>query len=162
VVAPVSGSVVHVGAVGRKTMSDTVDSVTKDLDVPSDLSDLETMGYKQELKRGLGPFASFCSGFSFVSILTTVFELFTLGFGFGGPAYIWTWPVVFFGQFAVALIFAELSAKYPIAGAIYQWSRRVSNDPLGWVAGWLMLIGYIVSVAAIAVALQTVLPEVWS
>jgi hypothetical protein len=35
-------------------MSDTVDSRTRDLDVPSDLSDLETLGYKQELKRGLG------------------------------------------------------------------------------------------------------------
>jgi len=136
----------------------TATDVTK----AGDFSDLQSLGYKQELKRGLGPFASFCSGFSFVSILTTVFELFTLGFGFGGPAYIWTWPLVFLGQFAVALVFAELSAKYPIAGAIYQWSRRVSNDPLGWLAGWLMLIGYIVSVAAIAVALQTVLPEVWS
>ncbi len=126
-----------------------------------DSGDLETLGYKQELHRGLGPFASFASGFSFVSILTTVFQLFILGFGFGGPAWFWTWPIVFVGQFAVALCFAELAARYPIAGAIYQWSRRVSTDPVGWMAGWLMQIGYIVSVAAIAIALQAVLPEVW-
>jgi len=123
---------------------------------------LESLGYKQELKRELGPFASFASGFSFVSILTTVFELFALGFGFGGPAFFWTWPLVFVGQFAVTLIFAELSARYPVAGAIYQWSRRISVDPLGWFAGWYMLIGYIVSVAAIAIAMQSVLPAVWS
>ncbi|HKT00439.1 MAG TPA: APC family permease [Rugosimonospora sp.] len=128
----------------------------------ADAGDLATLGYRQELHRRLGPFASFCSGFSFVSILTTVFQLFALGFGFGGPAFFWTWPLVFIGQFAVALVFAELSARYPIAGAIFQWSRRVSNDPLGWFAGWLMMIGYIVSVAAIAIALQAVLPEVWS
>ncbi len=30
------------------------------------------------------------------------------------------------------------------------------------MAGWFMQIGYIVSVAAIAIALQAVLPEVWS
>lgn len=125
-------------------------------------SSLEELGYKQELKRELGPFASFASGFSFVSILTTVFELFALGFGFGGPAFFWTWPIVFVGQFCVALIFAELSARFPIAGAIYQWSRRVSTDPLGWFAGWYMLIGYIVSIAAIAIAMQSVLPDVWS
>jgi urea carboxylase system permease len=130
--------------------------------VRPDSDDLASLGYRQQLHRGLGPFASFASGFSFVSILTTVFQLFILGFGFGGPAYIWTWPIVFVGQFSVALIFAELSARYPIAGAIYQWSRRVSTDPLGWMAGWLMQIGYIISVAAIAIALQSVLPEVWS
>jgi hypothetical protein len=49
-----AGEGVHVGAVGGEPMSDTVDSRTRDLDVPSDLSDLETLGYKQELKRGLG------------------------------------------------------------------------------------------------------------
>ena len=69
---------------------------------------------------------------------------------------------MFVGQFCVCLCFAELAARYPIAGAIYQWSRRVSTDPLGWMAGWLMQIGYIISVAAIAIALQAVLPEVWS
>lgn len=126
-----------------------------------DAGDLTALGYKQELHRSLGPFASFSSGFSFVSILTTVFELFALGYGFGGPAFFWTWPIVFVGQFCVCLVFAELAARYPIAGAVYQWSRRVSNDPLGWFAGWLMLLGYIVSVAAISIALQAVLPPVW-
>jgi urea carboxylase system permease len=127
-----------------------------------DSDDLAALGYPQQLHRGLGPFSSFASGFSFVSILTTVFQLFTIGFGFGGPAYIWTWPIVFVGQFAVCLVFAELAARYPVAGAIYQWSRRVATDPVGWMAGWLMQIGYIISVAAIAIALQAVLPAVWS
>ncbi len=108
---------------------------------PADHSqDLASLGYKQELRRELGPFASFASGFSFVSILTTVFQLFALGFALGGAAYFWTWPIVFIGQFCVALCFAELAARYPIAGAVYQWSRRVSSDPIGWMAGWLMLI----------------------
>ncbi|WP_285587560.1 amino acid permease [Actinomycetospora sp. NBRC 106378] len=128
----------------------------------ADADHLGVLGYRQELHRGLSPFASFASGFSFVSILTTVFQLFIIGFGFGGPAYIWTWPVVFVGQFCVCLVFAELAARYPIAGAIYQWSRRVASDPWGWMAGWLMQLGYVVSVAAIAIALQAVLPEVWS
>ncbi len=124
--------------------------------------ELASLGYDQQLSRELGPFASFASGFSFVSILTTVFQLFALGFSLGGPAYFWTWPIVFVGQFCVSLCFAELAAQYPIAGAVYQWSRRVSTDPIGWMAGWLMLIGYIISIAAIAIALQAVLPAVWS
>lgn len=137
-------------------------AVTDTTEQSADHGDLESFGYKQELRRGLGPFASFASGFSFVSILTTVFELFAFGFGFGGPAYFWTWPLVFISQYCVALTFAELAARYPVSGAIYQWSRRVAYDPLGWVAGWLMLIGYIISVPALAIALQLVLPGVWS
>ncbi len=81
-----------------------------------DSSDLGGFGYRQQLRRNVGPFASFAAGFSFVSILTTVFQLFGLGFGFGGAGFFWTWPTVFAGQLLVALCFAELAARYPISG----------------------------------------------
>jgi urea carboxylase system permease len=127
-----------------------------------DAEDLRRIGYRQELHRRLGWFSSFAAGFSFVSILTTVFQLFALGYSFGGPAFFWTWPLVFAGQLCVALVFAELAASWPLAGCIYQWSRRLAGEVVGWFAGWAMLIGYIVSVAAIGIALQAVLPAVWS
>jgi hypothetical protein len=79
------------------------------------VDDLGKLGYKQELHRKVGPFGSFAAGFSFVSILTTVFQLFWLGFGFGGAAFFWTWPAVFAGQLLVALVFSELAARYPIS-----------------------------------------------
>lgn len=126
-----------------------------------DAEDLRAIGYRQELHRRLGAFSSFAAGFSFVSILTTVFQLFALGYAFGGPAFFWTWPLVFAGQLCVALVFAELAASWPLAGCIYQWSRRLGGETVGWFAGWAMLIGYIVSVAAIGIALQVVLPAVW-
>ena len=55
--------------------------------VIGDHDDLADFGYEQQLHRSLGTFASFAAGFSFVSILTTIFQLFGLGFGFGGPAF---------------------------------------------------------------------------
>lgn len=127
-----------------------------------DAESLAELGYTQELHRGIGGYAAFASGFSFVSILTTVFAFFPLGFNLGGPAFFWTWPIVFVCQFCVCLIFAELSGKFPVAGAIYQWSRRLAGNAVGWFAGWFMLIGYIVSIAALAIAMQTVLPPIWS
>jgi urea carboxylase system permease len=127
-----------------------------------DADDLRSIGYRQELHRRLGAFSSFAAGFSFVSILTTVFQLFALGYSFGGPAFFWTWPLVFAGQLCVALVFAELAASWPLAGCIYQWSRRLAGETVGWFAGWAMMIGYVVSVAAIGIALQVVLPSVWS
>jgi len=124
--------------------------------------DLETFGYHQQLSRRVGSYASFAAGFSFVSILTTVFQLFGLGFSFGGTAFFWTWPAVLAGQLMVALCFAELAARYPISGAIYQWSRRLGGAVWGWFAGWTMVIAQIITVAAAAIALQVVLPAVWT
>jgi urea carboxylase system permease len=125
-------------------------------------SDLDEFGYSQELHRSIGSYASFAAGFSFVSILTTVFQLFGFGFSFAGPYFFWTWPAVFLGQLLVALQFAELAARWPISGAIYQWSTRLGGRIWGWTAGWLMLLAQVVTVAAAAIALQAVLPVLWS
>jgi urea carboxylase system permease len=134
-------------------------SVTED---PVERADLARFGYNQELHRRVGSFASFAAGFSFVSILTTVFQLFFLGFGFGGAAFFWTWPVVFAGQMLVALNFSTLAARFPISGAIYQWSSRLAGSTFGWFTGWIMIIGQILTVAAAAIALQAVLPSIWT
>jgi hypothetical protein len=119
----------------------------------ADAEDLAAFGYAQQLHRKLGSYASFAAGFSFVSILTTVFELFGLGFSFGGAAFFWTWPLVFGGQLLVAFVFAELASRYPISGCIYQWSRRLTNPTIGWFAGWTMLVAQIVTIAAAAIRL---------
>lgn len=125
-------------------------------------ADLSTFGYTPELTRRVGPYASFAAGFSFVSIMTTVFQLFGLGYSFGGTAFFWTWPAVLVGQLLVALCFAELAARYPLSGAIFQWSRRLGGATTGWFAGWTMVIAQTITLAAAAIALQVVLPTVWS
>ncbi|GAA0253804.1 APC family permease [Cryptosporangium japonicum] len=120
------------------------------------------IGYKQELHRGVGTFASFAAGFSFVSILTTVFQLFGLGFLLGGASFFWAWPVVFVGQLFVALCFAELAGRWPVSGAIFQWSSRLAGTSWGWFTGWIMIVGQILTVAVAAIAAQAVLPAIWS
>jgi urea carboxylase system permease len=127
-----------------------------------ELNGLAVLGYRQELHRGVGTFSSFAAGFSFVSILTTVFQLFGLGFGFGGAAFFWTWPLVFAGQLLVALNFAQLAAWWPVSGAIFQWSSRLAGRVFGWFTGWTMVIGQILTVAVAAVAVQAVLPSIWA
>lgn len=128
----------------------------------ADAASLGAFGYQQELHRRVGSFASFAAGFSFVSILTTVFQLFALGYGFGGAAFFWTWPAVFAGQLLVALNFSTLAARFPISGAIFQWSSRLAGPTFGWFTGWVMIIGQILTVATAAIALQAVLPAIWS
>ncbi|CAM5621251.1 NAD/NADP-dependent betaine aldehyde dehydrogenase [Streptomyces canarius] len=111
-------------------------------------------------RRTLGHFHTFAAGISYISILTGTFQLFYFGYGSGGPAYWWSWPMVFVGQFTVALCFAELAARYPVAGSVYNWSKKIGNPHLGWLAGWTMLIASIVSISAVALAYQLTLPQI--
>lgn len=125
-----------------------------------DIKDLAAFGYRQRLDRRLGGFSSFAAGFSYLSILTGLPQLFFLGFGAAGPAFFWTWPVVLLGQFLVALCFAELAAFYPISGGVYQWSKQVGRGGVGWMAGWVYLACSAITIASVALALQSTLPQV--
>ena len=125
-------------------------------------SGMDDFGYKESLDRSIGKFASFAAGVSYISILTGTFQLFYFGFGTAGPAYLWSWPLVFVGQMAVALCFMELAAKYPVAGAVYNWSKKLGSRIVGWSSGWLMLTASIVTLSAVVLALQLNLPRLWS
>jgi len=128
----------------------------------ADSGGLDDFGYKESLDRSIGKFASFAAGVSYISILTGTFQLFYLGFGTAGPAYLWSWPIVFVGQMAVALCFMELAAKYPVAGSVYNWSKKLGSKIVGWMSGWLMLTASIVTISAVALAYQLNLPRLWS
>ncbi len=45
--------------------------------------------------------------------------------------------MVFVGQLMVALCFAELAARYPVAGSVYNWAKtpRQPGSSAGWPAG---------------------------
>ncbi len=125
-----------------------------------DSHELAGFGYKQELDRSLGSFSSFAAGFSYISILTGVTALFGLGYLNAGPGVWWTWPVVVFGQILVALCFMEMAGQYPIAGSVYQWSKQLSGAFTSWMTGWIYIVGAIVTIAAVAIDWQVVLPQI--
>lgn len=127
-----------------------------------DGDDLAEFGYAQKLTRSLGSFHTFAAGVSYISILTGTFQLFYFGIGFGGPAYWWSWPMVFAGQLMVALCFAELAGRFAVAGSIYNWSKRLASKHVAWLAGWMMLAATVVSISATALAYQITLPQISS
>jgi amino acid transporter len=110
---------------------------------------LESLGYRPQLNRVLGLFANFSVAFTYLSPMVGIFTLFTLGLATGGPAYIWlTWiPVA--GMLLVALVFGELASHYPVAGALYQYSKYTVGRKFGWFTGWFYGIALLVTVAAV-------------
>ena len=125
---------------------------------------LAHLGYRPQLNRVLGLFANFSVAFTYLSPMVGIFSLFVLGLGAGGPAYIWlTWiPVA--GMLLVALVFGELASHYPVAGALYQYSKYTVGRRFGWFVGWFYGIALLVTVASVdtgVVAYVAALAHTW-
>ncbi|MHB8294919.1 MAG: APC family permease [Acidimicrobiales bacterium] len=123
----------------------------------ADARDLQTFGYRQELRRSLKFFSSFAAAFSYISPSTGIFTLFSLGIATIGGVFFWSWPIVAVGQFLVALVFAELSGHYPVAGSVFQWTKYLSGRTYSWFSGWIYLIAGILTTTAVVVTLPLAL-----
>ena len=110
---------------------------------------LESLGYRPQLNRVLGLFANFSVAFTYLSPMVGIFTLFTLGLSTGGPAYIWLTFIPVAGMLLVALVFGELASHYPVAGALYQYSKYTVGRKYGWFVGWFYGIALLVTVAAV-------------
>ncbi|MEX2247281.1 MAG: APC family permease [Dehalococcoidia bacterium] len=49
-----------------------------------------------------------------------------------------------------ALTYCELAAMFPSAGVEYEWTSRAFNPFVGFLAGWMMSVAYLVAAAAVA------------
>ncbi|MDP9468697.1 MAG: amino acid permease [Chloroflexota bacterium] len=125
--------------------------------IANDDAHLRSLGIKPELRRSLGFLSNFAVAFSYISVSTGSFTQQAVAIGVGGPPFIWGWFIVILGQTFVALNFAELASHFPVAGSIYQWSKRLSNKTLGWFTGWTYLWAGIITVTAVAATVPYVM-----
>jgi amino acid transporter len=115
----------------------------------SDEAVLESFGYKQELRRSLSFWTNFAVGFAFISPVVGLYAIIALATFAAGPAWVWALFVVLAGQLLVASVFAELASQFPIAGGIYQWSRRLVGATYAWFAGWIYVWTIMLTVTAV-------------
>src|SRR2546421_3397730 len=110
---------------------------------------LENLGYRPQLNRVLGFFANFAVAFTYLSPMVGIYSLFLLGVAVGGPAYLWLTIIPVVGMLFVALVFGELASHYPVAGALYQYSKFSVGPAYGWFVGWFYGIALLVTVASV-------------
>jgi amino acid transporter len=110
---------------------------------------LESLGYTPQLNRVLGVFSNFAVAFTYLSPMVGIYSLFILGVGTGGPAYLWLALVPIAGMLFVALVFGELASHYPVAGALFQYSKFNVGAGYGWFVGWFYGIALLVTVASV-------------
>jgi amino acid transporter len=113
-------------------------------------TELDKLGYAQELFRTMGGFSNFAIGFSVVSILTGAITLYDYGLRMGGPAEMtFGWPIVTFFTMFVVLSMAELASSLPTSGAMYHWSCELGGKTWGWFTAWFVIVAYVAALAGI-------------
>ena len=117
--------------------------------IDDDDARLASLGYQPQLHRVLGLFSNFSVAFTYLSPMVGIYSLFVLGLGTGGPAYIWLNLIPIIGMLFVALVFGELASHYPVAGALYQYSKFSVGPGYGWFVGWFYGFALLVTVASV-------------
>jgi amino acid transporter len=122
----------------------------------ADEAQLHSLGYAQELRRGMKTFSNFAVSFTIISILSGCLTLFAFALNTGGPAVMTLgWLFVGFFVLMVALGMAEVASSYPTAGGLYYWAAKLADEAGGngaawsWFVGWFNLVGQIAVTAGI-------------
>src|SRR2546423_5208237 len=117
--------------------------------IPSEDTRLERLGYQPQLNRVLGLFSNFAVAFTYLSPMVGIYSLFVYGLGFGGPAYIWLTFIPLAGMLFVALVFGELASHYPVAGALFPYSKFSVGPRYRWVVGWVYGLPLLITLSAV-------------
>lgn len=120
----------------------------------------ENFGYATTLRKEMRWFKSAMVALSTTSPATAIFTLFAFGIGTGGTAFIWSFAVGFVVMLLVALVFSELGANMPIAGAIYQWASRLGTPRYGYLTGWLYALAQTAVLGALGLAIAPIIGSV--
>src|SRR4051812_6403477 len=127
------------------------------------MSSVEQFGYRQELKRSLS--------FWDLLIYGLVFMVPIAPFGVFGPVFNASGGMVALAYVigAVAMVFTaisygEMAKAFPLAGSVYTYAGRGIAPPVGFLAGWQILLDYILVPALLyivsGIAMNSFVPEI--
>jgi amino acid transporter len=111
---------------------------------------LHSMGYAQELSRGMSGFSNFAISFSIICILSGGINSFAQAIssvGGAGAGIGWIVGCILSGMFALAM--AQIASAFPTAGGLYHWASILGGRFAGWMTAWLNLLGLITVLGAI-------------
>jgi len=120
--------------------------------IDADVQLLNSLGYGQELHRGMSGFSNFAISLSIICIVAGGITSFPEGFCSVGPAAIGLgWPACCLLSLCVALAMAQVASAFPTAGGLYHWAAILGGRGWGWLTAWFNLAGLITVLAAINV-----------
>ncbi|MFM1652641.1 APC family permease [Brevibacillus sp. B_LB10_24] len=103
---------------------------------------VSTFGYKQELQRSLTLRDLVVYGMIFMVPIAPFGIYGSVAQGSGGMVAL-TYLIGMVGMIFTALSYARMSEAFPIAGSVYSYAQRGINPTVGFFAGWVLLLDYI-------------------
>jgi amino acid transporter len=104
--------------------------------------DVERFGYQQELKRSLSFWDLLIYGLIFM-VPIAPFGIFGSVFTASGGMVALAYAVGAVGMVFTAVSYAQMSKAFPLAGSVYAYAGRGIAPPFGFIAGWQILLDYI-------------------
>ncbi|HEY1570119.1 MAG TPA: APC family permease [Pseudonocardiaceae bacterium] len=128
-----------------------------------DSDTLAEFGYRQELKRSLRLRDLLVYGLIFM-VPIAPFAIFGVVFNASKGMVPLTYVIGFVAMIFTALSYREMSRAFPVAGSVYAYAGRGIAPWVGFLAGWAILLDYLLVPTLLyvtgAVALDTVVPGV--
>ncbi|MBV9931001.1 MAG: APC family permease [Alphaproteobacteria bacterium] len=127
----------------------------------------DALGYRQELKRALGVTDLVVYGLIFISPIAP-FSAFGIVFNAAHGMVALVYAIGLVAMSLTAISYMTMSEAFPVAGSVYSYARLGIGEAAGFIAGWAMLLDYLLipSLAYLAcgIALKDAwaLPPVWS
>ena len=125
--------------------------------------DLREFGYQQELRRSLTLRDLLVYGLVFM-VPIAPFAIFGVVFNASMGMVPLTYVIGFVAMIFTALSYREMSRAFPISGSVYAYAGRGLHPAAGFLAGWAILLDYLLVPTLLyvtgAAALGSVLPAV--
>jgi amino acid transporter len=130
-------------------------------------SGVEEFGYRQELKRSLSFTDLLVYGLIFM-VPIAPFGIFGSVFQASGGMVVLAYLIGALGMAFTAASYAQMSRAFPVAGSVYTYAGRGIAQPVGFLAGWMVLLDYVLVPGLLylisGVAMNSILPgiPVWA
>jgi len=105
-------------------------------------SSIESMGYKQELKRTLKMKDLVIFGIISMSPQACMILFGNMTQASQGHSVL-TYLTGFIAMLFTALSYGKMVQAFPVAGSTYSFTQKSINSKLGFISGWLMLLDYV-------------------
>ncbi|MEV3984732.1 APC family permease [Nonomuraea sp. NPDC049758] len=106
------------------------------------MSTVEQFGYRQELKRSLGFADLMIYGLIFM-VPIAPFGIFGGVFQSSGGMVALAYIIGLVAMAFTALSYSQMAQAFPMAGSVYTYAGRGISAPVGFIAGWAILLDYI-------------------
>lgn len=123
-------------------------------------STLDSLGYKQQLNRAMSLTDVVVHGLIYMVPMAPMAVFgFIYNFSFGMVSLVYL--VAAIAMTFSALSYKEMAKRYPVAGSVYSYVRFGINEYVGYLAGWAILLDYLLLPALLSVFAAVAMTGIW-